>query len=227
METLPSNAMIVPERYEFVTHLKPGCTENCTLCHQPFTVDVFLVAVSSTLVNGQPTLPDYQMVCSRECAMKWLQDYQPEFYMPYVGFTLNETPVKTPLEPSKVKERGWIYAIHKNRSYPIAHPLRSGKWLIFLSATTVDRYWQRIAEAVLRGKLGDEAKVSTAKSAQRPDGANHVICVYTYDYEDKEDVMRIRAHLKACGIVRQIRYKRDLDTTLLRYNKDYTPIYVV
>ena len=51
------------------------------------------------------------------------------------------------------------------------------------------------------------------------------MCVYTYDYEDKADVMRIREELRSLGIRREIIYKADEDTHRLRYGSDYTPIY--
>lgn len=52
-----------------------------------------------------------------------------------------------------------------------------------------------------------------------------MICVYTYDYEDKDDVMRIREVLRDLGIRRPIIYKADEDTTKLKYGNDYTPTY--
>ena len=52
-----------------------------------------------------------------------------------------------------------------------------------------------------------------------------VICVYTYDYQDEEDVMRVRQVLKDLGIQREIIYKADADTRAGSYGADYTPKY--
>jgi len=39
-----------------------------------------------------------------------------------------------------------------------------------------------------------------------------VICVYTYDWKDRQDVERIREELRKIGIIRKISYKTDEDT---------------
>lgn len=229
MEALPFNAMIVPEHYAIVSRRREGCYELCLYCHQPLTPDVFMVGVPSNVIDGQPTAPYHLMVCSEACACDWLQSYQPKPYqMPkqhhVIAATGHDKVVENPALPTAIPERGWIYVYRTSPGYPLSHPLRSGKWLVFLSSSTIDRYWPRIRDAVIAGNMGNCAKVSTAGSAAPRDG-RHVICVYTYDHEDKDDVMRIRQSLRECGILRPISYKRDLDTALLRYNTDYEPIY--
>lgn len=219
MEPLPHNAIIVSERYDFIAQ-HDNIREFCLQCEQPFTPDVFVVGIPSMLIDGVLTEPDRTMVCSQACALNYLASFNPKPHRRHdCGI-----PAEDGLMPTTVQETGWIYEYSKASDYPLAHPLRSGKWLVFLSTTTTDRYWQKIREAVIAGKMGDCAKVSTAGSAKAREG-RHVICVYTYDYEDKADVMRIRQALRDCGILRPIRYKRDLDTMLLRYNSDYAPIY--
>jgi hypothetical protein len=96
----------------------------------------------------------------------------------------------------------------------------SGKWLIFVNRNKVDEIWAKIKLAVEEGKLGNIAKVSTAKP--RPTAANrdeHVICVYTYDWTNKRDVMKIREELRKLGIVWKIPYKSDEDTIMGKYTK--------
>jgi len=44
-----------------------------------------------------------------------------------------------------------------------------------------------------------------------------VICVYTYDWTDKEDVKRIRQELRDLGITRKIPYKADRETLSGKY----------
>ena len=48
----------------------------------------------------------------------------------------------------------------------------------------MDSMWSGVADAVRAGRLGDAAKVSTARpNPNAQDPAMHVICVYTYDAE--------------------------------------------
>lgn len=94
----------------------------------------------------------------------------------------------------------------------------SGKWLVFVDRTQVDDIWARIKRATEEGKLGAGAKVSTAKTnPNSTDISKNVICVYTYDWTDKEDVMRIREELRQIGITWKIPYKSDLDTIRGKY----------
>lgn len=94
----------------------------------------------------------------------------------------------------------------------------SGKWLIFIDRTQIDNIWVRIKKATEEGKLGDSAKVSTAKTnPNSTDPSKNVICVYTYDWTDKEDVMRVREELRQIGITWKIPYKSDLDTIRGKY----------
>lgn len=52
------------------------------------------------------------------------------------------------------------------------------------------------------GELGHRSKVATAKrNPNARSAATKVICVYTYDYEDTEDVKRVRGKLRELGFV--------------------------
>jgi len=98
--------------------------------------------------------------------------------------------------------------------------LKSGKWLVFVERDNVDKIWQKIKVAVENGTLGMAAKVSTARPNPLSIKPNiHVICVYTYDWTDKNDVMRVREELTKLGIVSKIPYKADADTNKSRYRK--------
>lgn len=115
--------------------------------------------------------------------------------------------------PSQVTGDYWIYAERQQGSYPEATDEGSGKWMVFVTRDKIDSVWNTIADAIRQGKLGDEAKVSTARP--NPNAANekeHVICIYTYDYRDVEDVKRIRATLRDLGISWKIPYKTDAVT---------------
>jgi len=120
----------------------------------------------------------------------------------------------TPSEETKVY---WIYAYRKKDHYP--RPTENnGKWLIFVDITNIDEVWMKIKNATEEGKLGLASKVATAK--HDPSGKEYkekVICVYTYDWTDEKDVMRIREELRNLGITHKIPYKTDEDTIKGKY----------
>jgi hypothetical protein len=119
--------------------------------------------------------------------------------------------------PSKVSDEYWLYAERKKGNYPTATP-NSGKWLVFAPISQIDEVWSRIKQATEDGCLGDSAKVATARpNSNASDPETKVICVYTYDWTDREDVSRIREGLRALGIVSKIPYKADRDTRSGRY----------
>lgn len=120
-------------------------------------------------------------------------------------------------KPSKVKESYWLSAERMIGSYPEPTE-RSGKWLVFVKTSDVDKVWAKIKEATEDGKLGGAAKVSTGK--QNPNAVDmdkKVICVYTYDWADGGDVRRVRAELRKLGITEKIPYKSDSDTLSGKY----------
>lgn len=121
--------------------------------------------------------------------------------------------------PSEATNGYWIFASRRKGKYPKPSP-RSGKWLIFVNIKDICEVWAKIRKATEEGKLGAEAKVSTAKSKPADIGYKkdeHVICVYTYDWTDEKDVERIREELRKLGITNKIPYKADEDTGKGRY----------
>jgi hypothetical protein len=93
----------------------------------------------------------------------------------------------------------------------------SGKWMLFPSVEHVDDVWAAVAGATVKGKLGIVAKVATNTSA--PGGL--LICVYTKDFADREDIRRVLVALIDMGLVskgergsRPIYYKCDAYTHL-------------
>jgi Domain of unknown function (DUF1917) len=114
-------------------------------------------------------------------------------------------------KPSK-EQKGFFIEASVPVQYP-RHTERGGKWLLFVDRERVDEVWQKVCDALAAGRLGDCAKVSTARpNPNSTDSRKHVICVYTYDSEDSEDVMRIRASLRKLGFVSPIAYKTDQAT---------------
>ena len=119
--------------------------------------------------------------------------------------------------PSEVTEVYWIFAWRKKGEYPKSAHL-SGKWLVFVDVKDVDGVWAKVKKVTEEGRLGGCSKVSTLKPshlAVSPDVM--VICVYTYDWTDEEDVLRIRDELRKLGITGKIPYKADEDTLKGRY----------
>ena len=116
------------------------------------------------------------------------------------------------LLPSMVKDEYWLFAHRKEGEYP-SRTKNSGKWLIFVHERKVDEIWEIIKNATEKGKLGSSSKVATAKP--NPNAFHpriKVICVYTYDWTDEDDVMRIRRELRDLGFHKLMSYKSDEDT---------------
>jgi len=117
--------------------------------------------------------------------------------------------------PSKNRIDSWIRYYSEN-DYP-EHTKDGGKWLIFCSKEEVDSIWSKIKKAQDKGFLGDMSKVSTALSQKYK---NSVICVYTYDSTDKDDVLRVRKSLSDLGFTDILNYKRDIETINGVYGSD-------
>ena len=85
--------------------------------------------------------------------------------------------------------------------------------MIFVPLSLVDAVWEKIRRATEEGKLGDSSKVATARSNPSATNSNtKVICVYTYDWADENDVKRIREELRQLGVTSKIQYKADHET---------------
>lgn len=117
--------------------------------------------------------------------------------------------------PSEDFSRSW-----QMRKSPSCGIIRSGpttgKWCIFVPSSDVDLAWAKIKYAVEADMLLF-AKVSTALHSMGRDG--HVICVYTQDWTDEQDLMSVREVLRSLGFVKELGYKRDIDTQ----NRIYGP----
>lgn len=89
-----------------------------------------------------------------------------------------------------------------------------GKWMLFPSPDYVDNVWLAIVRATAAGELGSAAKVATGDGSGTP---TRLICVYTGDFSDKEDVKRVLMKLDQLGLARRgeqqgIYYKADAYT---------------
>ncbi|CAI6335096.1 unnamed protein product [Periconia digitata] len=89
----------------------------------------------------------------------------------------------------------------------------SGKWMLFPKLDAVTRVWRLVVEGVINNKLGPTAKVSPFNEENNA----RLICVYTKDFTDQEDVFRVLLELVAMGVVssnQAIYYKTDVYTML-------------
>jgi Bles03-like protein len=116
--------------------------------------------------------------------------------------------------PSTYTEDYWLVANRPNREPSPA----SGKWMLFPYTEKVDGVWDLIAGEVEAGNLGPSAKVASA--LPNPNSRNpkvRLICVYTSNWRDKDDVRRVLRRLRAIGFQERLSYKTDDDTIAGHY----------
>lgn len=121
--------------------------------------------------------------------------------------------------PTKTAQMYWIVLDAPGSAPEAIEDENAGKWLIFQEPDQVDSAWQKVRDATVAGELGISAKVSTAKP--NPDSRDNrkVIYVYTRDWADEADVMRVREKLRGLGFSERIGYKRNLETFAGEYAK--------
>ncbi len=121
--------------------------------------------------------------------------------------------------PGKTTKMYWIVQDAPDVSPDAIQDELAGKWLIFLPPEEVDVAWKKVRDATWKKELGISAKVSTAKP--NPDSRDNmkVIYVYTPDWRDEGDVMRVREHLRTLGFTDRIGYKRNIETFKGEYSQ--------
>jgi len=114
--------------------------------------------------------------------------------------------------PTKTAQMYWIVLDAPGSAPEAIEDENAGKWLIFQEPDVVDVAWKKVRDATVTHDLGISAKVSTAKP--NPDSRDNrkVIYVYTKDWADEADVMRVREKLRELGFVDRIGYKRNIET---------------
>ncbi|KAK2141911.1 hypothetical protein LSH36_1020g00020 [Paralvinella palmiformis] len=138
-----------------------------------------------------------------------------------------QIPAKTPTELTGVLDQwnqltdsGAEVTPEDVKALAAAAGFTTGKWMVFRKSQAVDEAWSIIAKATIEGRLGTAAKVSSRSSAQDTQGQKHVICVYTKDFTDTEDVFRVEKELRSLDINGPLWYKADIYTTLGIYAKN-------
>lgn len=114
--------------------------------------------------------------------------------------------------PLKTTQMYWIVLDAPGSAPEAIEDENAGKWLIFQDPDAVDAAWKKVRDATIAHELGISAKVSTAKP--NPDSRDNrkVIYVYTKDWADEADVMRVREKLRDLGFTDRIGYKRNIET---------------
>jgi hypothetical protein len=83
----------------------------------------------------------------------------------------------------------------------------SGKWMLFPEPSSVNTVWEVVAHATAKNELGTAAKTETRSEAKK----ERLVCIYTGDFRDKDDVARVLNRLRQLDLVRpkgkQIYYK--------------------
>ena len=125
------------------------------------------------------------------------------------------------MKPSKTVDSYWVWASSKEVNIDKINITKVGKWLIFVPVVDLDSKWELIKRMTQDGHLGPLSKASTAKPNPNARDVNiKVICVYTANWTDKEDVMRVRNALREVGFTDKLSYKSDEDTRLGKYSKN-------
>jgi hypothetical protein len=105
----------------------------------------------------------------------------------------------------------WVYA--ESPRTVSTDVTRSGKWMTFTSPSYYDEVWGKVKAATEAGDLGYLSKAPNPESVSYRFLRSHLTCVYTYDYQDLDDVRRVLAALRKLAFPRMtLRYKRDADT---------------
>jgi hypothetical protein len=105
----------------------------------------------------------------------------------------------------------WVYA--DSLAATAADGARTGKWLVFVPARQVDRWWELIRLATEQGLLGISAKAATARPNELAGSQRtKLICAYTRDWQDYGDVRRVLQQLRKLGVTSRLSYKTDQAT---------------
>ncbi|KAF1925817.1 DUF1917-domain-containing protein [Didymella exigua CBS 183.55] len=132
----------------------------------------------------------------------------------------DEIQVKGRLGPRSTVTRAWnqeAKALQQSLTkLAVEMGVLSGKWMLFPKEQSVNRSWKTVVEATITDRLGPMAKVAP------DDGKDErLICIYTKDFRDEDDVLRVLKELENLDLLshgRNIYYKADAFTHLDLYS---------
>ena len=117
-------------------------------------------------------------------------------------------------------DTSWRYIASPQTPPGVVYP-RAGKWVVECAPDVHEETWRMLKSATRSGRLG-----FAARTAVRSDGSGRpVTLVYTYDFEDHDDVLRVLAALRELGFGDRLSYASGEDTAGRPYDEDVT-IYV-
>jgi len=117
--------------------------------------------------------------------------------LPILGIGVTSREYSRP--PSKTKDSFWIEA-RPPFSDTIGDPRLVGKWMVYVALRRLDESWEKIRKSTIESRLGFLSKSSTAKKNFSPNVAsNRMIFVYTHDYYEIDDVLRVGRELNDLG----------------------------
>lgn len=114
--------------------------------------------------------------------------------------------------PSKTTLMYWITQDEPGPAIRGVDDEQVGKWLIFIPPDEMDEAWRKVRDETARGMLGISAKISTVRPNPDSRDERAVIYVYTRNWADEADVMRVRRELHDLGFVERLGYKRNVET---------------
>lgn len=72
--------------------------------------------------------------------------------------------------------------------------------MLFIAPRSVNEVWGTVARATVNNELGIAAKV--APRMEQGSSKERLICIYTYDFSDQEDIARVLNRLRQLRLVR-------------------------
>ncbi|KAK4159634.1 hypothetical protein QBC43DRAFT_326775 [Cladorrhinum sp. PSN259] len=137
--------------------------------------------------------------------------------------SLTNFKIKSPFAAKQQIAKARKEVISDLRDLAVATGEITGKWMLFPEPGQVNEVWAAVAKATANNELGIAAKVETRVRSDK----ERLICVYTTDYRDKDDVARVLKRLRELNLVqapsrgprggKQVYYKCDAWTELNIY----------
>lgn len=202
-ESYPSGRRLSETVSEFLNRLPPRSTLSSEV--SPW------IYIANPHCLDNPTSED--LAGFRQVGHRLLEEYtekKEELESSLVGKPKGTVTKK--LTPYRKKLEADIFTAAKEKG------IKSGKWMLFPPPDRVNEMWALVANAVAKEELGHAAKVA-ANDGSGDDNAR-LICVYTENFADKDDVKRVLETLVGLGLVsnsgdkRAIYYKADCFTHL-------------
>ena len=116
------------------------------------------------------------------------------------------------MNPLNNKKDYWVYASPKIET--------AGKWMLFVNKDELEIAWDKVSLATEGHRLGIASKCSTGReNTLAKDQDTKLICVYTKDSENKEDVERVLVEIRKLGFSERLFYKTDNATRAGNYGE--------